>query len=182
MVNPELKPFPDAVVVATEAEVDQAYRKIADGLQDFVTRDDCVLLTVMIGGMIPAARVAALLKGDFSMDYCQVSRYRNTERGGELIWLQEPRADLIGKTVLLVDDIFDEGLTLEYVANACREKGAARVVTAVLVRKIHDRVKVTDGPDLVGLTVADRYAFGCGMDYKGRWRHMPEIYALRSED
>jgi len=173
--------FPDAVLVASETDVRRAYERLAAELQLSIDANDCVLLGVMMGGLIPMARLAALLGGDYALDYCQVSRYRGATRGGELEWLQPPHMPLDGRTVLLVDDIFDEGITLDYVVGACRERGAERVISTVLVRKRHDRVAVATVPDLVGLEVEDRYVFGCGMDYRHRWRHLPEIYALRGD-
>jgi len=173
--------FPDAVLVASEADVRWAYERLAAELQPAIDSEDCVLLGVLMGGLIPMARLAALLSGDYAMDYCQVSRYRGATHGGELEWLQPPHTGLGGRTVLLVDDIFDEGITLDYVVRACRELGAARVVSTVLVRKRHDRAAVATVPDLVGLEVEDAYVFGCGMDYRHRWRHLPAIYALRGD-
>ena len=171
--------FPDAVVVATESEVQCAYDRMAGELQPIVFTDDCVLLGVLMGGLIPLARLSSLLTGDYSMDYCQVARYRGGTRGGDLEWLQPPRTDLEGRTALLVDDIFDEGVTLDYVARECGALGARRVITTVLVRKRHDRVRTELRPNIVGLEVDDRYVFGCGMDYRHRWRHLPSIYALK---
>ena len=173
--------FPQAVVVATEEDVQRAYERLAAALQALIDVNDCVLLGVMLGGMIPTARLAVLLSGDYLLDYCQVSRYRGAERGGELEWLQAPRANLRDRTVLLVDDIFDEGLTLDYVTHACHELGARAIVSTVLVRKRHNRVATGLRPDHVGLEVDDRYVFGCGMDYRERWRHLPEIWALTDE-
>lgn len=171
--------FPDAELIADSGTVEQAYQRLAAALQQYIDRNDCILLGVMLGGMIPTVRLSTLLQGDYAMDYCQVTRYRGTEQGGELEWQQAPRASLEGRTVLLVDDIFDEGITLDYVVQACKKLGAEQVVSAVLVRKRHDRVATSYRPDFVGFEVADRYVFGCGMDYRHRWRHLNEIYALR---
>ncbi len=173
--------MPRASVVATETDVQRAYARLAATLQTVVDGEDCVLLGIMLGGMLPTARLAALLRGDYLLDYCQVSRYRGTEFGGQLDWLQPPRADLRDRTVLLVDDIFDEGLTLEFAARQCQALGARRVFSTVLIRKRHDRVATTLRPDQVGLEVDDCYVFGCGMDYRHRWRHLPEIWALSVE-
>jgi hypoxanthine phosphoribosyltransferase len=173
--------FPDAALVFSEAEVGQAYRTLAAGLQPLVTAGDCVLIGVLMGGMIPAAQLAGMLSGDFLLDCCQVSRYRGGVNGGEPEWVLAPKASLEGKTVLLVDDIYDEGVTLDYVVSALLQRGAAQVISAVLVRKRHDRAKGRIRPDFVGLEVDDRYVFGCGMDYQHRWRHLPAIYALTDE-
>lgn len=173
--------FPDADQVASEAEIAAAYERLAAGLQAHISGGDCVLVAVLVGGMIPATRLAGMLTGDFTIDCCRVSRYRGETEGGRLEWLQAPVVDLSGKTVLLVDDIYDEGATLDYVVSACRDLGAATVVSAVLVRKRHDRAVDGARPDLVGLEVDDRYVFGCGMDYQHGWRHLPAIYALRED-
>jgi hypoxanthine phosphoribosyltransferase len=173
--------FPNATRVFSIDEVEQAYRQLASDVQPLVSSGDCVLIAVLMGGMIPAAQLAGRLTGDFLLDCCQVSRYRGAETGGELNWVLEPRHSLHGKTVLLVDDIYDEGVTLDTVVSALLERGASRVVSAVLIRKNHDRAQGRIRPDFVGLEVDDHYVFGCGMDYRHRWRHLPEIYALTDE-
>jgi hypoxanthine phosphoribosyltransferase len=173
--------FPKAEIVATESEVDKAYRRLAAELQPIVSDQDCVLLGVLLGGLMPLARLAGLLTGDYVLDCCQVSRYRGGVSGGELDWVQPPRAEIEGRTVLLIDDIFDEGATLDFTARQCRALGAERVVSAVLVRKRHARVIVEIQPDFVGVEVDDRYVFGAGMDYGHRWRHLPAIYALSDD-
>lgn len=173
--------LPQAVVIATAAEVQRAYERLAVPLQAVIDSDDCIVLGIMLGGMIPTARLATMLHGDYLIDYCQVSRYRGTERGGKPEWLQPPHADLQSRVVLLVDDIFDEGVTLDYVSRQCLALGARRVISTVLVRKRHNRVVTDLRPDHVGLDVEDCYVFGCGMDYRHRWRHLPEIWALHDE-
>jgi hypoxanthine phosphoribosyltransferase len=171
--------FPDAKLIASETDVEHAYRQMAAALQPLVDEYNCILIGIMMGGMIPLVRLAGMLEGDFEMDYCQVSRYRGSLRGGEPDWLRAPSLDLAGQTVLLIDDIFDEGVTLEFAVDACQQLGASRVFTAVLVRKKHDRNADRSAPDFAGLEVADHYVFGCGMDYQHRWRHLPAIYALK---
>jgi hypoxanthine phosphoribosyltransferase len=77
----------------------------------------------------------------------------------------------------VIDDILDEGLTLAAIVARCREEGARRVWTAVLVEK--QRARAVDfTADFVGLTVPDRYVFGYGMDYKGYLRNARGIYAV----
>jgi hypoxanthine phosphoribosyltransferase len=172
---------PGAEELFSAAAVDGAIDTMARAVQAEIDTQDCVLLAVMLGGLIPAARIASRLTGDFLFDYCHVTRYRGQQRGGKPQWLQRPRADLSGRTVLVVDDIYDEGLTLQFVEQACLEQGAGRVVTAALTSKRHPRATVGRRPDILGLEVPDRYVFGCGMDLGHRWRHLPAIYALVEE-
>jgi hypoxanthine phosphoribosyltransferase len=137
-----------------------------------------VLLGVLLGGLVPLARLASRLNGDFMLDTCRVGRYGNATRGGELQWVAKPGLDLHDRHVVIVDDIYDEGLTLEFLAHHCRQAGARRVTTVVLVRKRHGRAMNRREPDIAGLDVGDEYVFGCGMDYQGHWRHLPEIWGL----
>lgn len=90
----------------------------------------------------------------------------------------EPRADVTGRTVLLLDDILDEGITLAAIKERLLAQGAARVVTAVFADKAIGRNKPIEA-DFIGVTLPDRYVFGFGMDVKGAWRNLPAIYALR---
>ena len=100
-------------------------------------------------------------------------------RGADLQWKARPGMSLEGRCVLVVDDILDEGLTLAAVLEWCREQGAEQVLSAVLVHKDHDRKPALKRADFTGLTVPDRYVFGCGMDYQGRFRNLRGIYALK---
>ena len=172
---------PGAEELFSAAAVDGAIDAMARAVQAEIDTQDCVLLAVMLGGLIPAARIARRLTGNFLLDYCHVTRYQGQQHGGEPQWLQRPRADLTARTVLVVDDIYDEGLTLQFVERVCLEQGAARVVTVALTSKRHPRATVGRRPDILGLEIPDRYVFGCGMDLKHRWRHLPAIYALRED-
>ena len=73
------------------------------------------------------------------IDYLHATRYRNNTQGSELEWHRLPALSLHGRDVLILDDILDEGATLAAVVAHCRAQGAARVLTAVLVDKHHER-------------------------------------------
>ena len=83
---------------------------------------------------------------------------------------------LASGTAALIDDIFDEGTTLEALVEHYKSMQAREIVTAVLVTKDRER-ETSIRPDISGLTVPNRYVFGCGMDYKGYLRNAPGIYA-----
>ena len=169
---------PGARLLVDRAAVDTAFDRLATALQPLVEREPCVMLGVLLGGLMPLARLASQLHGDFVLDTCRVGRYGDATRGGIPKWLAQPRAELRDRHVLLVDDIYDEGLTLEFIAHHCRQAGARHVTTVVLVRKLHSRALAGVKPDVVGLEVGDEFVFGCGMDYRGHWRHLPEIWAV----
>lgn len=171
-------PLPGARIVAAAAAVRAAWDHLAAGVQRDVDAGPCVLVGVMMGGAIPLVRIAERLRGDFLLDYCHATRYGGGTAGGEVRRVQRPHLPLEGRTVVLVDDIFDEGHTLAAIREDCLAAGAARVRIAVLARKRHGRAVAGLAPDHTGLEVPDEYVFGCGMDYRERWRHLDAIWSL----
>ncbi len=169
---------PGSRLLVARGAVDAAFGRLAAATQPLVDREPCVLIGVLLGGLLPLARLASQLKGDFVLDTCRIGRYGDATRGGILEWQAQPRVELRDRHVVLVDDIYDEGVTLEFLVRHCQQAGARRITTVVLVRKRHGRAQAGLQPDLVGLEVGDEYVFGCGMDYQGHWRHLPEIWGL----
>ena len=156
-----------------------AYDSIAKEITSTLRDTNPILLCVMSGGLVPASELFTRLDFPIQLDYLHATRYRGTTQGGyTLNWLAHPQLTLKGRTVLVVDDILDEGVTLEAIMAYCRKEGVEAVYSAVLVEKQHDRKTSGLTADFVGLQVGDRYIFGCGMDYHGYWRNLPEIYAV----
>ena len=162
------------------AAVESALDRVADAISQLLRGRDPLVITVMHGGLITAGKLLPRLQFPLRVDYIHATRYRERTSGGELNWLRRPGTPLTGQTVLLVDDILDEGITLAAIAHSCREAGAQEVFCAVLVEKRHDRGNGFVA-DFVGLQVADRYVFGYGMDYKGYLRNADGIYAVTEE-
>jgi hypoxanthine phosphoribosyltransferase len=140
-----------------------------------------VFLTVMNGGLFFAAPLALAIDCDLEFDYVHATRYGENTVGREVEWLHRPRAALAGRTVILVDDILDEGWTLAALRAHCLAEGARRVLIAVLCVKRHDRGAPDLAADFVGVEVPDRYVFGYGLDYHGQGRNLPDIYGLDEE-
>jgi hypoxanthine phosphoribosyltransferase len=169
-----------ADLIYSKAEINAAYDNMAAAISERLRDSNPVVIAVMVGGMIPAGQLLPRLDFPLQMDYLHATRYRGATHGGELQWLVRPSSSLRDKVVLLIDDILDEGVTLAEICKACREEGAREVYIAVLLDK---RAKRKNGlqADFVGYEIADRYVFGCGMDYKGYLRNVPGIYAIPDE-
>jgi len=161
------------------AQVDQAVVGMAHAITGTLHDKHPVLLCLMLGGVVVTGRLLQLLSFPLQLDYVHATRYRGATTGGELDWLRRPALDLAGRTVLIVDDILDEGYTLAAMVAYCRDTGAADVRTAVLADKQIGRAREIPRADFTGLTVPDRYVFGYGMDYKGLLRNCNGIYAVR---
>ena len=170
----------DADLLVTEAEVEAAIARMAHEITDRLKGANPILICVMNGGLIFAGQLLTRLLFPLEVDYVHATRYGHETRGAGLNWIVKPHLELKGRTVLLLDDILDEGVTLAAIADYCRQQGATAVNMAVLVEKMHLR-KVAPGmrADFTGIEVGDRFLFGYGLDYKGYWRNAPGIYAVK---
>lgn len=171
-----------ATVLLTAAEAAAVYDRMARELAERVADADPVVLAVMNGGAFTAVELARRFEFPCEFAYVHATRYGDALRGGELRWRVEPARELAGRTVVLVDDILDEGLTLAGLVAALEQRGVARLVKAVFAVKRLARPVDRPRVDVAGTQVDDVYVFGCGMDYRGYWRGAPELLALAAED
>jgi hypoxanthine phosphoribosyltransferase len=174
------KVLSEADLLVSESDVEAAIKRMAHEITCQLKEARPVLLCVMNGGLIFTGQLLTKLVFPLEIDYVHATRYGHESNGATLQWTVRPQLDLKGRTVLLLDDILDEGVTLAAIADYCRQQGATKVFMAVLVEKLHLR-KVTPGmrADFTGIEVGDRFLFGYGLDYKGYWRNAPGIYAVK---
>ncbi|MES9971622.1 MAG: hypoxanthine-guanine phosphoribosyltransferase [Candidatus Thiodiazotropha sp.] len=165
--------------IYTPAEIQQTLDRLAMEITGKLSGVDPLVLSVLNGALIPTGHLLTRLNFPLRQDYIHATRYRGSTSGAELEWIGRPSTELAGETILVVDDILDEGVTLSAIVEACRTARAKQVYSVVLVEKLHDR-GVGFAADFVGLTVEDRYVFGFGMDYMGYHRNLPGIYAVTS--
>lgn len=170
-----------AEIIVSEQMVDEAINKLALQINAQDYSAPLHIFCIMNGGLYFAGQLLRLLTIPVSVSYLHATRYGDKTQGQKLQWLVKPKAEEIhNHHVMLLDDIFDEGITLEAIANECLALKPRSLQCAVLVDKEHTRKPLSGfSPDFAGLTVPDRYIFGCGMDFKGLWRNLPAIYALK---
>lgn len=164
--------------LCTPEQIQAALDRLATAITARLEHRNPLVLMVMNGAFIVSAQLLSRLLFPLQVGYLHATRYRGGTRGGEIDWIAPPRPAVAGRTVLVVDDILDEGDTLKAILDKVRAEGAAEVYSVVLVNKRHDRKVAGSTVDFVGLDVPDRYVFGCGMDYKEYWRQLPAIYAV----
>ncbi len=167
-----------ADLLHTERDVSEAFDEMAVAITQRLEKKHPLCLSVMIGGLIPTGQLLPRLNLPLEIDYIHANRYRGATSGSDLHWIKYPSASLQGRTVLVIDDILDEGLTLEAIVKYCKEAGAQEVLTAVLVEKQLVSRPGLQKADFTGLTVPNRYVFGYGMDYQGQLRYVSGIYAV----
>ena len=158
--------------------IENSIKEMARQLESRIGDEIPIVLSVMNGGLMTTSELMKYLQCEIQLDYLQVARYRDQTVGGSLHWHKEPALALKDRIVILVDDIFDEGYTMQELVSYCEKKGAKAVYSAVLLLKEKTQRETTLSPDIYGLVVEDYYVFGFGMDYKGYLRNLPQIYAV----
>lgn len=160
-------------------EINQALDKMARDITKALEGTHPLILCVMTGALIPTGHLLTRLHFQLEIDYIHVTRYRGAIRGGDLHWLVEPRQSLKDRTILIVDDVMDGGLTLAAIIDYCQQNGAAAVYSAVMVNKQRQREPgVNFEPNFVGVNTEDKFLFGFGLDYHEYLRNVPGIYAV----
>jgi hypoxanthine phosphoribosyltransferase len=170
----ELLLAPDAVAAAVTRVANALNAALA------ASPERPLAIVVMRGGLIFAGHLLPQLGFPVDVDYVDATRYGAATRGGELAWRCGIPDSVAGRTVLLIDDILDEGLTIAAIKNKLLEAGAARVLIAVFSDKDLQRQKPV-AADFIGVTLPNRYVFGFGMDVRGQWRNLPAVYALAQD-
>lgn len=160
------------------SEIDVAIEKMASQIASNLGDRNPILLPVMNGGLQLTGALLRHLNFPLQLDYMHLTRYRDTTSGGDIQWIYQPRLNLAGRYVLIIDDLLDHGVTLNEAVNFCIGQGALAVSTAVLiVKEIRDRPGLST-VDYHAFITPDRYLFGFGMDYKSYWRNAPGIFAI----
>lgn len=168
----------EAECLFSEVEVEAAIARLGAEISQCLESANPIVLTVLNGGIIFAGKLLTHLDFPLELDSIQASRYHGQTQGSHIRWLLKPALPLASRTILIVDDVLDEGITLAEVVAFCREQSAEAVYTAVLV----DKDLGTEKPcraDFVGLNAPNLYLFGYGMDYKRYLRNAAGIFACR---
>ncbi len=169
--------IPRSEEVVCAAEVQAALERMAGEITGRLAGRNPLVLTVMNGGLVFAGQLLPRLPFALEIGYVHVRRYGRETRGGELVWISGPHESVTGRTVLLLDDILDEGETLLAIRSRLFELGAAEVMLAAFAVKVRAKLPKVMA-DFTGIRVPDRFVFGFGMDVGGAWRNLPSIRAL----
>ena len=168
----------EAELVCSPEEVAIAVKRVAQEVRARLFDEFPVVLSVMGGAAVFTGNLLPLLDFPLEFSAIEVTRYANQTEGREITWTLAPRDNVKGRTVLVLDDILDEGITLAAIRTKLVAMGAKGVLSAVFCDKDLGRTKPIEA-DFVGVRVPNRYVFGFGMDAYGLWRNLPAVYALK---
>ena len=169
-----------AELLHSEQQVQAALHRVALQINAVLADKQPLVLSVMGGAVVFTGQLLPLLDFPLDFDYVHVSRYGDARQGGAMQWKVEPRENVRGRVVLVLDDILDEGQTMHALRERVMKLGARKFYCAVFADKQIGRKKPVR-PDFVGLELPDRFVFGYGMDVEGAWRNLPAIYAVKEK-
>jgi len=170
--------------IVTPEQVQDAVRKVADVLNERFQASGAgfpLVLGVMGGAVVFTGTLLPQLAFPLEFDYIHVSRYGDDDRGGQVVWKVIPRQNVAGRTIVVLDDILDEGETLAHVKQRLLDMGAAEVIIAVFADKDIGRSKPIVA-DITGLTLPNAFVVGFGMDVYGYWRNLPGLWSISPQD
>ena len=171
---------PDPAVLISEAEVAERVEALAAAIAPRID-DQTVVVCLLTGGLWFASDLTRALARQGRMvgfDAIWLASYRDERQSSGRC---EVRADLqrpiSGRKALVVDDVFDTGLSLSEAARLVRDSGASEVLTAVFARKPWPTQRAME-PDFVAWEAPGRFLVGYGMDVAGRMRGLPDVGAM----
>ncbi|HST42408.1 MAG TPA: hypoxanthine phosphoribosyltransferase [Conexibacter sp.] len=141
-----------------------------------------LLVCVLKGAVFFLADLMRELTVPCEVDFMAVASYGSaTQSSGVVRILKDLDASIEGRDVIIVEDIVDSGLTLQYLLRNLRARGPASLAVCALLTK-PERRRVDLSPRYVGFEIADRFAIGYGLDHAERYRNLPYVAALRAEE
>ncbi len=165
----------------TAQEVDEQVGRLASEIRQAYSDEIPTVISVLKGSFMFTADLVRRLPGTYSVDFIRAASYGDgTETSCRVSVSLWPSVNLMGKRILLVDDIADSGLTLKCLVERLEKEGASQVDVCVLLDK-PSRRKVEFSPRFVGFTIPNLFVVGYGIDYAERYRNLPYIGVLKEE-
>jgi hypoxanthine phosphoribosyltransferase len=159
-------------------EIDRRIVEMAKEIRRDFPAEALHLVGVLKGSVFFLTDLARYLTGDVSLDFIAVSSYGNrTETSGEVKLTRDLDSSIEGKTVIVVEDILDTGMTLEYLLRVFEQRKPRRIRVAVLLDKPERRIARVRA-DYVGFTIPNEFVVGYGLDYAERYRNLRDVGVL----
>lgn len=164
-----------------EAALQARVKALAQDIRADAGDDPILLLGVLKGAFMFMADLMRQIQGDVTCDFIAVSSYEGTSSSGEVQLRKDVDSALEGRRVIIVEDIVDTGLTLQYLQRILERRAPKSLRTACLLSK-PSRRKADVPVDYIGFEIEDRFVVGYGLDYNERYRNLPYIGVIDGEN
>ncbi|MDY4010677.1 MAG: hypoxanthine phosphoribosyltransferase [Fusobacterium gastrosuis] len=163
-------------------EVESRIKELAKLIETDYKEKDLICVGLLKGSVMFLSDLIKEITLPLQIDFMNVSSYGSeTTSSGNVKVIKDTDIDVRGKDVLIVEDIIDTGITLEYVIGMFKTKGVASVKTCTLLSK-PERRKIDVKVDYIAFEVPDKFVIGYGLDYAQKYRNLPYIGAVVFEE
>lgn len=171
-----------ARILFTEEQIQSRIRELGEILTKEYAGKNPVIVGVLKGVVIFYADMVRKIQVPCQMDFMWLSSYKGTDSTGELVVRQDLKTDIGGRYVLILEDIFDTGNSLDFtVKHLLAKKPASLKVCTLLDKPERRKPGITLQADYVGFTVPNEFVVGYGLDYEEKYRNLPYIGILKPE-
>ena len=168
--------------ILSQQQLDEGVTRLAQFIDCSKSAPPLTIIGVLNGSIVLVADLIRRLEGPLRIALVWASSYRGDAiTAGNLELRMDVLPDLKDQDVLVVDDIFDTGHTLQTIIKEISTYNPIRIRTLVLLKK-HGKSQVSIAPDFIGFEIPDEFVVGYGLDFNGLWRHLPYLAALDPED
>ncbi|MBV8515192.1 MAG: hypoxanthine phosphoribosyltransferase [Acidobacteria bacterium] len=165
-------------ILISGARLQKRVKEIAREIRKDFPDEPLHLVGVLKGAVFFLTDLGKQIPGEVSFDFIAVSSYgANTHTSGQVRLTRDLDSSIEGKTVIIVEDILDTGMTLQYLLRVFEQRKPKRIRIAVLLDKPERRIAAVHA-DYVGFTIPNEFVVGYGLDYAERYRNMPDVGVL----
>ena len=169
-------------VLLTEEQIRQRIAQLGETLTEEYKDKAPIIVGVLKGVVVFYADMIRAIKTPCQMDFMWVSSYEGTESTGSLVVKRDVSADIRGRHVLILEDIFDTGNSLDFVCKHLMAKEPASIKICTLLDKPEGRVKGFEiDADYIGFSIPNEFVVGYGLDYNEQYRNLPFVGILKPE-
>ena len=160
------------------SKIQKRIREMAKAIRADFPTEPLLLLGVLKGAVLFLADLARQIPGEVTFDFIAVSSYgKDSRSSGQVKLNKDIDSSIEGKTVIVVEDILDTGLTLRYLLSILQQRKPKNLRVAVLLDKVERRLTDVHA-DYVGFPIPNEFVVGYGLDYAERYRNLPDVKIL----
>lgn len=174
----ESRPRERVKVLITGGRIQRRIKALASEIRKDFPGEPLHLVSVLKGGVFFLTDLARNIPGEVSFDFIAVSSYgEKTHSSGQVRLTRDLDSSIEGKTVIVVEDILDTGMTLQYLLRLFQQRKPKHLRVAVLLDKPERRIAAVHA-DYVGFSIPNEFVVGYGLDYAERYRNLPYVGVL----
>jgi hypoxanthine phosphoribosyltransferase len=166
-------------ILFPRAEIQKRVKELAGQISSDYAGKELIIIGVLRGAFIFMADLIREISIPCKVDFARLASYgASSESSGKVVMTKDIETSIKDKNILIVEDIVDTGLTLQYFAGWLKERSPASMKICVFLDK-RKRRKVTLEADYVGFTIEDGFVVGYGLDFNEQFRFSPDIYVIK---